>query len=75
MKKELDMDYQLKLKAVNDEAMQKLTTYREEHQMATQHMQESYMGRNSRGSMGSRGAGSRGAGSRGSRGDARSESR
>jgi hypothetical protein len=39
MKRELDLDYQLKLKAVNDEAMQKLTAYREEHKMATQRMQ------------------------------------
>jgi hypothetical protein len=39
MKRELDMDYQMKLKEVNDEAMQKLTSYREEHKMATQRMQ------------------------------------
>jgi hypothetical protein len=38
MKRELDMEYQRKLKEVNDEAMSKLNHHREEHKIMSNRM-------------------------------------
>jgi hypothetical protein len=43
MKEQLDLEYQHKLKQVNDEAMAKLNAHRMEHKMKTHRLEQSYI--------------------------------